>query len=176
MAYNEAQKKQHILELQTYLYAISFINSEIPQVTPNGIYNKETIVAVRAFQRFYDLPETGNTDPVTWNKIVSVYRSHIRIAPMPYNVFPSENYVAHLGDNGHIVYIFQAMLSYIAGNYDNAPPCTVCGNYNRETSEMVRFFQKKVGLPQSGNIDSSTWNMLITCCEHISSTSLKSRK
>lgn len=176
MAYNEAQKKQHIVELQTYLYAISFINKEIPQIVPSGVYNRETIFAVRAFQREYGLPETGSTDPATWNKIVSVYRSYIRVAPMPYAVFPSETYVAHSGENGQLVYILQAMLSDIGSNYDNSPQLTVCGNYNRDTSEMVRFFQKKVGLPQSGNVDSSTWNMLVTCCEHINNTLLRSKK
>jgi len=176
MAYNEAQKKQHIIELQTYLYAISFINSNIPPIAPIGVYNKETIIAVRAFQHEYGLPETGSTDPVTWNKIVSVYRSYIRTEPMPYNIFPSETYVAHSGENGQLIYILQAMLADIGNNYDNSPNLNVCGNYNRETSEMVRFFQRKVGLPQSGNVDSSTWNMLVACCEHINNTLLRGRK
>lgn len=176
MAYSESQKKQHIIELQTYLYAISFINKEIPPVTPSGIYNKETVFAVKTFQHEYGLPETGSTDPATWNKVVSVYRSYIRVAPIPYDVFPSENYVAHLGENGQLIYILQAMLADICRNYDNSPELTVCGNYNMDTSEMVRFFQKKIGLPQSGNVDSSTWNMLVTCCEHINSTSLRRKK
>ncbi|MDE5557514.1 MAG: peptidoglycan-binding protein [Ruminococcus sp.] len=173
MAYNEAQKKQHIIELQTYLYAISFINKEIPPIVPDGVYNRETIFAVKAFQHEYGLQETGNTDPTTWNKIVSVYRSHIRADPMPYNVFPSQNYIVHSGESGQLVYILQAMLGAICSSYDNSPEIKVCGNYNKETSETVRFFQKKVGLPQSGNVDSGTWNMLVTCCEHINNTLFK---
>ncbi|MCM1506581.1 MAG: peptidoglycan-binding protein [Ruminococcus flavefaciens] len=176
MAYNEVQKRQHIVELQTYLYAISFINKEIPQVAPSGVYNRETIFAVRAFQHEYGLQETGSTDPATWNKIVSVYRSYLRAEPMPYNAFPSSSYVAHMGENGQLIYILQAMLGEICDSYDNAPSLTVCGNYNKDTSDTVRFFQKKVGLPQSGNVDSGTWNMLVTCCEHISNTSLRNKK
>lgn len=173
MAYNEAQKRQHIVELQTYLYAISFINMEIPPVVPSGVYNRETVFAVKAFQHEYGLQETGSTDPATWNKIVNVYRSYIRADPMPYDVFPSQSYVAHNGENGQLIYILQAMLGTICSSYDNSPELTVCGNYNKETSEAVRFFQKKVGLLQSGNVDSGTWNMLVTCCEHINSTHFK---
>lgn len=176
MAYSEAQKRQHIVEIQTYLHAVSYINSAIPRIVPNGIYNNEMIFAVRAFQREYGLQETGSVDPVTWNKIVSVYRSHIMAEPMAYNAFPSAKYVAHAGEKGQIIYILQAMLADISSNYDNAPDIAVTGEYNKETSGMVRFFQKKSGLPQSGNVDSTTWNMLVTVSEHINSTSLKNRK
>ncbi|MDE5772124.1 MAG: peptidoglycan-binding protein [Ruminococcus sp.] len=176
MAYTNAQKKQHIMELQTYLNAISFVNGQIPKIVPDGIYGKETIFAVKMFQREYGLSETGNTDPVTWNKVVSVYRSYIRSEPVPYNVFPSASYVAHLGEQGQIIYVLQAMLNDLGNNYDNAPKVDVCGHYNMETSNAVRFIQKKIGLPQSGNVDSMGWNMLVSCCEHINNTLLRGKK
>lgn len=34
MPYTNVQKKQHIKEIQTYLYAISMFNDKIPQVIP----------------------------------------------------------------------------------------------------------------------------------------------
>lgn len=173
MPYTDAQKRQHIIEIQTYLHAISFMNTAIPQIIPSGIYNRETITAVKAFQREYDLPETGSIDPITWNKIVSVYRSYIRIEPMPYNAFPSEKYIAHIGEKGQIIYILQAMLVDISNSYDNAPKISVTGEYDIATYEMVRFFQRKTGLPQSGNVDSTTWNMLVLYCEHINNILLK---
>ena len=170
MAYTNAQKKQHIYELQTYLYAISLFSDKIPQVIPDGVYDNETAIAVRAFQREYGLPETGNTDTATWNKIVNVYRAYQHSAPVPYNVFPSAGYVCGAGDKGELVYIIQAMLDDIGSSYDNFPMPEVCGRYNDETAEAVRIFQKKVGLPQSGRVDSGTWNMLVRCCEHINRT------
>ncbi len=173
MPYTNAQKKQHIIELQTYLNVISFVNGVIPRIIPDGVYGKETIFAVKMFQREYGLAETGNTDPVTWNKVVSVYRSCISSKPVPYNVFPSPSYVAHLGEQGQIVYVLQAMLNDVGNNYDNAPKVDVCGNYNMETSNAVRFIQRKIGLPQSGNIDSTSWNMLVSFCEHINNTLLR---
>ncbi|HRR76061.1 MAG TPA: peptidoglycan-binding protein [Ruminococcus sp.] len=170
MPYTNAQKKQHIYELQTYLYAISLFNNNIPQVLPDGVYGKDTVAAVRAFQQEYGLPETGNTDPLTWNRVVSVYRSYINSAPVPYNVFPSAKYVCSSGDKGELIYIIQAMLNDISGSYENFPVIDVCGNYNDTTMDAVKMFQKKTGLPQNGKVDSSTWNMLVRCCEHINKT------
>ena len=170
MAYTNAQRRQHILELQKYLYAISLYNKKIPQIFPDGIYDQETAIAVRAFQREYGLPETGNTDPATWNKIVAVYRSYLNAEPIAYNVFPSPGYVVRSGDKGQLVYIIQAMLDDIGEKYENAPCVDICGSFNSATSDAVKLFQKRVGLQQTGTVDSGTWNMLVRCCEHIDST------
>ena len=59
MAYTNIQKKQHIYEMQTYLHAISLMNDRIPTVIPDGIYGKETSLAVMAFQREYGLKVLG---------------------------------------------------------------------------------------------------------------------
>lgn len=170
MPYTNAQRKQHIMELQRYLYAISLFNTKIPHIIVDGRYGSETSVAVRAFQREYGLSDTGSTDPVTWNKIVSVYRAYLRSAPAAYNIFPSSSYVVRNGDSGSLVCIIQAMLNDIGTNYDNMVRPETCGTYNAETVNAVKQFQRKVGLPQSGEVDSSTWNMLVHCCEHINST------
>lgn len=166
MPYTNAQKKQHIKEIQTYLYAISLFDSRIPQIIPDGIYGSETATAVRAFQREYDLPDTGKVDSATWNKIVAVYRDYQRSAPCPINCFPSAKYYVKAGDGGEVVYLVQVMLCVLSKKYDNFPATTVCGNYNESTVKAVKALQQKVGLPQSGVIDCKTWNMLVNCCEN----------
>ncbi len=170
MPYTNAQKKQHIKEVQTYLYAISLFDNLIPQIIPDGIYGSETSTAVRAFQREYGLPDTGNVDSATWNKIVGVYRTHINSAPCSLNCFPSQKYSIKSGDNGELVYIIQVMLEGLRKNFDNFPATTVCGNYNADTVKAVKMFQQKVGLPQNGIMDCKTWNMLVNCCEHTHKT------
>ena len=167
MAYTNIQRKQHIIELQTYLHAIALMNDRIPLIIPDGVYGNETAIAVRAFQREYGLPDTGTTDGQTWNKIVSVYRENLRGNPVPYAVFPSAKYVAAKGDSGQLVYILQAMLQTIGKRYDNAPNVEVCGTYNDATAEAVTRFQRWCGIPLSGKVDSGTWNMLVHCCEHM---------
>ena len=169
MAYTKIQRKQHIIELQTYLHAIALMNDNIPLIIPDGVYDNETALAVRAFQREFGLPDTGTTDGKTWSKIVSVYREYLQATPLPYAVFPSAKYVASKGDTGQLIYILQAMLKTIGRRYDNAPSIDVCGIYNDSTEEAVARFQRWCGIPHSGRVDSGTWNLLVHCCEHINS-------
>jgi len=100
MSYTKTDQENHITELQTYLRGISFINPNIPRIVPDGIYGALTSGAVSAFQKEYGLPQTGETDRATWNKIYSVYQDVLeyygeqeRLAP-----FPSPGHVLMFGD------------------------------------------------------------------------------
>lgn len=163
MPYSDAQKRQHIFELQRYLHAISLMDRNIPLVTPDGIYGSQTTEAVKAFQREYKLKETGTVDFATWDKIVVVYKGMFRMKPKPYPVFPSEKFICEKGAQGKLVYVIQAMLYGMSQSYDNFPKITVCGHFNEETEKVVMNFQKICALPQSGKIDCTTWNMLVSC-------------
>ena len=92
MPYTEQQKKEHIRELQTYLYGISLFDRRVPQVLPDGVYDRYTEEAVKAFQRAYGLPDTGETDSATWDRIAAIYRDYLDGAPAAYHVFPSRSY------------------------------------------------------------------------------------
>ena len=165
MAYTDSQRRQHILELQKYLHSISLFNDNILTITPDGVYGKDTAEAVRNFQREYGLPQTGNTDLATWNKVVGIYRGYINAAPIPYRAFPSRSYTVRNGDSGQIVYIIQAMLDDLSAKYDNMPRVEVGGNYTPQTAAAIRNFQHIVGLPQNGIVDSGTWNLLVRTSE-----------
>lgn len=173
MAYTSEQRKDHIREAQTYLLAISMFNKNIPQVLPSGVYDKTTEAAVTAFQHEYGLPETGEIDGRTWNRIAEVYRSYISGAPAAYSAFPSRSYVVRKGESGQLIYVIQAMLSSIGSGFDNMPKLTVCGEFNDETIGAIRNFQGKMGLPLSDSVDCDTWNMLVRFCEHCQRMILK---
>ena len=165
MPYTEQQKKEHIRELQTYLYTISMFDKSIPQILPDGVYDEETKNAVEAFQRIYSLPVTGDTDPATWRKITAVYRDYLDGAPSAYHVFPSRSFTVSIGDSGELIYIIQAMLWKAAAWYDNIPSLEVCGEYNEQTAYAVKSFQHCCGLPENGSVDFSTLNMLVRFLE-----------
>lgn len=63
-----------IRTMQEYLRFISKNIEEIDSVIPDGIFGKETEKAVFSFQRYFDLPETGEIDYATWEMIVFVYQ------------------------------------------------------------------------------------------------------
>ena len=64
---------QPIRSLQTMLRVISEDDPSHPTVIPDGIYGRDTVAAVTAFQREFGLPATGVTNYGTWNEIVRIY-------------------------------------------------------------------------------------------------------
>ena len=163
--YTDQQKKEHIRELQTYLYGISLFDRRIPQALPDGVYDSSTVQAVKAFQRAYGLPDTGETDTATWDRIAAIYRDYLDGAPAAYHVFPSRSFRVCQGDSGELVYILQAMLMKAAAWYDNMPKVAVSGEFDEASVKAVRVFQSCCGLDDSGTVDCTTWNMLVRFLE-----------
>lgn len=168
MPFSDEQKQQHIVELQKYLHALSLTQGNIPLILPDGVYGSETSNAVKSFQHQYDLPETGDTDSDTWDKVVEIYKKDVVITPKCLNVFPSSEYVCTQGAHGGIVYIIQVMLEQICKRYDNFPRAEICGEYTKNTEKAVMMIQQLSGLPQNGRVNMATWNMIVTICGKIS--------
>ena len=59
--------------LQYMLSVLSAHIAEIPPLTIDGIYGRETRAAVLAAQRRFALPETGSVDAQTWDAIYDQY-------------------------------------------------------------------------------------------------------
>ncbi len=71
-----------VRQIQEQLDRIAQVYSSIPRVTADGIYGPATRAAVAAFQRTFDLPETGVIDFTTWYKISELYVAVTRIAEL----------------------------------------------------------------------------------------------
>lgn len=71
-----------VMQLQNQLNAIADVYSSIPHVAADGIYGELTAAAVRAFQRQFNLPQTGVTDFATWYRISAIYVGVTRIAEL----------------------------------------------------------------------------------------------
>lgn len=162
MSYTEKQKRQHTIELQKYLNTVS----DLPPISPDGIYGEDTIAAVSEFQRTHDLSETGSTDPETWDAIVKEYREMTENMPSPYNVFPSKEHICRLGAEGVLVCVIQTLLLELGLRYDNIRRLEVSGKFTVETSMAVEEFQNIVRLPITGEVDVKTWNMLVKFDSH----------
>ena len=161
MPYTDEQKRQHIAEIQRYLQYISERGGDIPQTVSNGIYDSNTENAVREFQRRYGLDVTGEVNGDTWDEIVRVYRSYLETKPEPLDIFPSGKYICKNGDSGELVYVIQVLLKELSRRYDNMPDVAVNGEFTDDTASAVREFQQKTGLPQNGEVNCETWNMLV---------------
>ena len=62
-----------VRQLQYMLSVLSSYISAIPPVTVDGVYGTQTRAAVLAFQRRYQLPETGTVGEATWDAIYDQY-------------------------------------------------------------------------------------------------------
>ena len=66
-------------------------------------------------------------------------------------------YVLGIGASGSKVLQMQEQLNRIAQNYPAIPQITPDGIYGSGTAEAVRKFQQIFKLPQTGEVDYSTW-------------------
>ena len=69
-----------VTQLQQQLNRIADVYYPIPNISADGVYGEKTAEAVRAFQKQFDLPETGVVDKRTWYKISGIYVAITRIA------------------------------------------------------------------------------------------------
>ncbi|MBS4786206.1 MAG: peptidoglycan-binding protein [Clostridiales bacterium] len=70
----EGMEGGDVENLQRYLVSISERDSSIPATEVTGYFGPRTVDAVRAIQRKYGIPESGNVGPLTWNTITYAYK------------------------------------------------------------------------------------------------------
>ena len=64
---------EKVRQLQYMLSVVSSYVQSIPPVTVDGVYGQGTRAAVLAFQRRYQLPETGTVGETTWDTLYDQY-------------------------------------------------------------------------------------------------------
>lgn len=160
----------NVTELQRYLREISMSGANVRPVIPDGLYNEQTAAAVADFQRLKGLPETGETDRVTWNAILDTYYDIISNLSEQIGVkpLPTVKTVLAPGDKGTAIVILQAMLNTLAGLFMNIPPNSLSGVYDDDTVRAVTEFQTVSGLTPTGETDIRTWNALAGLFDAIS--------
>lgn len=71
---------EKVRQLQNQLNRIAQNYPAIPIIAADGVYGPETAKAVRAFQKIFNLEQTGVTDYPTWYSISNIYVGVTRIA------------------------------------------------------------------------------------------------
>lgn len=162
----KANEREAIRNLQRYLRQLSFVDEKIPTPPLDGIYGTRTREAVSAFQKSVGLPPTGEVDAVTWERLFAAYEASLvrEGAPVPLAQFPrlSEGYALRQGDESFLVRLIQYALSELETIYPDLGAVRETGIYDDATAEGVRNFQRRVGLPQTGEVDRATWDALAT--------------
>ena len=153
---------QPIRSLQTMLRVIAENDALQPSVIPDGIYGQNTASAVSAFQRRAGLPVTGVADQRTWDAIVPVYQAAlIDVAEAePLRIVMNPNEVIRRGQQHPNLYLVQAILTVLSGEYASIPLPGFSGILDIPTSDSLASFQQMSLLPATGELDKRTWKHL----------------
>lgn len=159
---DSADEKRAIFEIQKWLRFISKFNEEIIPLNPDGIFGEETEAAVKAFQKMFNIPETGVVDINTWNLIRDTHNDlkEVKSPPDPIFAFPVEMHSFKMGDDFDEVLLLQIILDKIAKRYENIPPSSLSGIYDEETMQQVLKLQEIFNLEKTGKVDKKTWNKI----------------
>ena len=161
-AYSDSEKKQQIYELQNYRRTISFYNTLIPRLIPDGSYGTETSAAVKAFQNQYGLPPTGETDSATWDAVYREYQTAAEFIGTPEGILPFANgTVLSAGDHGTTVYMLQVMLDLMGQVYDNLDRTDITGVYDIPLENAVKRMQSVWGYTPDGKVNIFLWNRIV---------------
>ena len=149
--------------VQYFLQTISAFTNTIPSPPLDGIYGQSTADAVRAFQREWGLADTGEVDLVTWNLLFDVFRADV--ATVPGNVFskvakPFPGVPLRLGSRGDDVFDLQRYINRIAEDFPAVPKLSEDGVFGDGTQAAVFVIQEGGGLPVTGVVDVSTWELI----------------
>lgn len=150
---------QPIRSLQTMLRVISKAEGGSTHIIPDGIYGEETSQEVSAFQTEAGLPVTGITDLATWEAIYQAYEeARIEIEkPLYIEVLLDPFQVYRLGDESPYISLLQSMLISIASGNPQLIAPAHNGIFDSATSDAVLAFQHFTNLPETGELDRTTW-------------------
>lgn len=147
--------------LQYLLICIGAFYDNILPVNITGNFDEKTEDSVRAFQQGFGLIPDGIVGPLTWNKLIEIYRSiepYILTASGQFIKYPG--YLIKKGKRGEDVRLIQEWLNAISKVYTFIPSVTVDSIFGENTKEAVKKFQRWAGLVEDGIVGKITWDKL----------------
>ncbi len=153
-------------DVQNIQYLISYLAefySTIPSVAIDGLYGPATTDAVRAVQRTFELPITGNVDFDTWDVLYRTYLGFIETIPFEYvegNILPYPGIPLRIGSEDDSVRVLQEYLNFISRSIPEIPSVNPTGYFGTQTRGAVLAFQELYGIPATGTVASVTWNAI----------------
>lgn len=163
-----------VLAIQRDLKRIRQNYPAIPSISNTlGIYDEETVNAVKKFQEIFNLPVTGVVNKATWYKIKYIYTSVKKLSNL-YSEGITESEATFLytdrlnyGDTGIEVEYVHYFLDALAFLDNDIPRLPLNSVYNNNTITMVKAFQQKYNLPVTGIFTYSDWLVLQKAYDNI---------
>jgi len=171
----------NVVVIQTAINRIAQNYPAIPKIPAvDGIFGSRTEASVRAFQEIFDLSPDGIVGPATWYALVRLYTAVTSLSELRsqgqqfYAINWSPPGALQTGDTGDKVRHLQYMLSVLSDFIPEIPPVNIDGIYGSRTRAAVLAAQKRFRLPETGVVDSQTWNEIYDQFSGIENTALRS--
>ncbi len=161
---SEGSSGEGVLTVQYYLSYIALFVPTVVEAAMDGSFGPVTANAVRSFQRTYGLPETGEVDRATWDRMETVY--YEIVSEIDYEFFggrilPFPGRILREGIEGNDVRVLQEYLNYLSGSYPEIPRTNVDGVFGPSTAEQVRRFKERFDIPGAEDrVNAPAWNAI----------------
>lgn len=147
-----------------FLDAVSFVDSDIPNLKTNSVYNDNTKEMVMAFQRKYNLPVTGVFKYSDWKVLNEVYNDILESIPKEYTEYAEELYPGIFltkGMSGEEVRKYQQFLLKICKYDKSIPGVRVNGIFDDLTENSVKKLQNDYDFEINGLVGPLLWKKTV---------------
>ena len=172
-----------VVVLQVALNRISQNYPAIPKIpAADGIFGPRTEAAVIQMQQIFGLTPDGIVGRATWYEIIRLYTAVTRLAELRsqgqqyYAINWSAPNSLSVGDSGEKVRHLQYMLSVLSSYISEIPPLTIDGIFGSRTRAAVLAAQRRFRLPETGSVDTETWDEIYDQFSGIENISLRNRE
>lgn len=129
----------------------------------NGVFGKNTQLAVERFQQSHGMKVTGIVDAQTRQALQTAYDREIVSlqAASPLEIVMQPHQVLERGCSNTNVFLVQAMIRALDNYIPALPVVDVNGKLDNKTEHAIKWLQACFDLPQSGAVDKNTWRFLV---------------
>ena len=160
----------YVRQLKVQLNRISNNYPSIPKIEEETIFfTTDMEESVKAFQKIFDLPVTGEVDKPTWYEVKYLYNAVKKIADLASEGISIEEVEFPYGDtlqegeSGPYIRALNYLLNFLSYFDSDIPMLNLAGeDFTEDTKEMVVAFQTDYDIEATGVVDKNTWNALVT--------------